>query len=192
MEMKNSEICDANLIASYVDGELEDGERAFFEQHLDSCSACRAELLEHRLFMCELDAAMSERVDVRVPKDFSRIVAARAESDMSGVRSFAERRKALGFCMILALVAFALLGTAARSSIVSGWRGVAAGFLGAAGFLWTTLYDTAAGVTVISRLLSRKFIVETGSFGLLIVLLALAVLLLSRLISNYHRTGATE
>ncbi len=192
MATKNREVCETNLIASYVDGELEDDARVLFEQHIDSCNDCRTVLNEHRLFICELDAAMTERLDVAVPKDFSRIVAARAESDMSGVRSFSERRKALGFCMILALVAFAMLGTAARNSIFVGGRGVAASVFGAAGFLWTACYNAAASVTVISRVLSRKFIVESGSFGLLIVLLALAVVLLSRLISNYHRTGVTE
>jgi hypothetical protein len=40
--------------------------------------------------------------------------------------------------------------------------------------------------------LSRKLILETGSLIPLIVLLVLAILVLSRLISDYHRTGATE
>jgi hypothetical protein len=63
---------------------------------------------------------------------------------------------------------------------------------GAAGFLWTAFYDAAVSVTVISRVVSRKVFFESGNFGVLLVLLALAVLLLSRLISNYHRTGAIE
>jgi len=45
---------------------------------------------------------------------------------------------------------------------------------------------------VISRVLGRKFIVETGNVTVAIVLLALGVLLLSRLISNYHRAGTIE
>jgi hypothetical protein len=40
--------------------------------------------------------------------------------------------------------------------------------------------------------LSRKLIVETGSLIPLLVLLGVAILILSRLISDYHRTGATE
>jgi hypothetical protein len=111
---------------------------------------------------------------------------------MSGVRSFSEHRKALSFCLILALIAFALIGTPARASIVTVGRILAGKFFGAASFFWTALYDMAASVTVISRILSRKFFLESGSFGLLVVLLALAVVLLSRLISNYHRTGATD
>jgi anti-sigma factor RsiW len=192
MVTKSKEVCATNLIAAYIDGELEDNARVLFEQHVEDCGDCRAELKAHQRFICELDAAMTESMDVVMPDDFSRVVAARAESDMSGVRSFAERRKALNICVMLALVAFALLGTAARNSVVSVGRILAGRFFGAASFLWTAFYDAAASVTVISRVLSRKFVVESGRLGLLLVLLALAVVLLSRLISNYHRAGATE
>jgi anti-sigma factor RsiW len=192
MVTKSKDVCAVDLIPAYIDGELEDEARVVFEQHIDSCNDCRAELTAHRLFICELDAAMTQNVDVTIPVDFSRVVAARAESDMSGVRSFSEHRKALSFCLILALIAFALIGTPARTSIVTVGRILAGKFFGAASFFWTALYDMAASVTVISRLLSRKFFLESGSFGLLVVLLALAVVLLSRLISNYHRTGATD
>ena len=192
MREMSKEACDSSVIPAYIDGELEDGPRILFEEHVEECSSCRAELQAHRLFMCELDAVMAQRLDVEVPANFSRVVAARAESDMSGVRSFAERRKALSFCMILALVAFALLSTSARDSIVHVASRLTGSVFGVVSFLWTAFYDAAASVTVIFRVLSRKFVVESGSLGLLIVLLALALLLLSRLISNYHRTGAIE
>jgi predicted anti-sigma-YlaC factor YlaD len=192
MVTKSKDVCAVNLILAYIDGELEDDARVLFEQHVEVCGDCRAELTAHRLFICELDAAMTQSLDVAMPDDFSRIVAARAESDMSGVRSFAEHRKALSICAILAFVAFALLGTASRTSIVTVGRILAGKVFGAAGFLWTTFYDAAASVTVISRVVSRKVFFESGNFGVLLVLLALAVLLLSRLISNYHRTGAIE
>ena len=188
----SKEVCNSSVIAAYIDGELEDGPRILFEEHIERCSPCRAELQAHRLFMCELDAVMAQRMDLEVPANFSRVVAARAESDMSGVRSFAERRKALSFCLILALLAFALLSTSARESIFHFAGRLTGGFFGVVSFLWTAFYDAAASVTVIFRVLSRKLVVESGSLGLLIVLLALALLLLSRLISNYHRTGAIE
>ena len=116
MVTKSKDVCAVNLIPAYIDGELEDDARVLFEQHVEVCGDCRAELTAHRLFICELDAAMTQSLDVAMPDDFSRIVAARAESDMSGVRSFAEHRKALSICAILAFVAFALLGTAARTA----------------------------------------------------------------------------
>lgn len=192
MGAMSKEVCNSSIIAAYIDGELEDGPRILFEEHVETCSRCRAELQAHRLFMCELDAVMTQRMDVEVPANFSRVVAARAESDMRGVRSFAERRKALSFCVILALVAFALLSTSARDSIVHFASRLSGSVFGVVSFLWTAFYDAAASVTVIFRVLSRRLVVESGSLGLFIVLLALALLLLSRLISNYHRTGAIE
>ena len=64
--------------------------------------------------------------------------------------------------------------------------------VGLVSFVATAVYDTAAGLVVISRVVSRKFIIETGSLWPMLVLLAFGVLILSRLISNYHRSGATE
>ena len=52
--------------------------------------------------------------------------------------------------------------------------------------------SAGAAVAVIFGGLSRKLIVETGSLVPVLVLLGVAVLVLSRLISNYHRTRATE
>ena len=60
------------------------------------------------------------------------------------------------------------------------------------GFLSGVVYDAGAAVAVIFGVLRRKLIVETGSLIPLLVRLVVAVLILSRLISNYHRTRATE
>jgi anti-sigma factor RsiW len=171
-------ICDRSLVGAYVDGELDADLTSLFEDHLESCADCRFELRAHRFFICELDAAMAGRNEVPVPADFSRMVATRATTDMRGVRSRSENRKALTICMILALGGFAEKFVATVFGLVS--------------FVATAVYDTAAGLVVISRVVSRKFIIETGSLWPMLVLLAFGVLILSRLISNYHRSGATE
>jgi len=185
-------ICERNLIAAYVDGELDENLTKLFEDHLEGCAPCRAELRAHRLFVCELDAALTDSGAIPVPAEFSRMVAARASTDMRGVRNRSEHRKALGISMVLALGAFALLGATARDSVFL----VAGKFLATcfrvAGFVSTAVYETLAGLAVIFRVLSRKVIVESGSLGPVLVLLAVAILILSRLISHYHRTGATE
>jgi anti-sigma factor RsiW len=185
-------ICERNLIAAYVDGELEQDVTLLFEEHLESCAPCRAELRAHRLFVCELDAALTESADIPVPAGFSRMVAARASSDMRGVRTRSENRKALGICMILALAGFALVGATARDAIFMVAGKFVTTFLRVAGVVSVAVYDLVAALAVIFRVLSRKIIVESGSLGPVLVLLAVAILLLSRLISNYHRTSATE
>lgn len=189
---RQEKICERNLIAAYVDGELEADVTALFEDHLESCTPCRNELRAHRLFVCELDAALTDTGEIPVPAEFSRMVAARASSDMRGVRTRSEHRKALSICFVLALGGFALLGATARDAIFMIAGKFVSTFLGVAGFIWTVIYDTVAGLAVIFRVLSRKIIVESGSLGPVLIVLALAIIILSRLIAHYHRASATE
>lgn len=192
--MPNSQekVCERNLFAAYVDGELDTDLTLLFEDHLEGCVECRAELRAHRLLVCELDAAMLESAEIPVPDNFSRMVAARAASDMRGVRTRSENRKALTICMVLAFVGFALLGAAARNSVFMIAERFVATVFGLVSFLATTAYDAVFGFAVVFRVLSKKVIIESGSLGLLVGVLALAILILSRLISKYHRTRATE
>jgi len=191
MTTVQEKFCESNLIAAYVDGELAEDLSQRFEEHLQSCEPCRVELRLHRLFVCELDATLTE-TEVPVPRDFSRIIATRATSDMRGVRTRAEHRKALGICMILALIGFALLGATARETVFVVVGRFVTTVIGLIGFAATAVYETVAGLAVISRVLSRKIIVESGSLGPMIVVLAVAIVLLTRLLSKYHRTSATE
>jgi anti-sigma factor RsiW len=185
-------LCDQRLIPAYIDGELDDAAQSLFRQHIDSCSECRDELRIHQQFICALDSVFVNDVEVSVPKDFSRIIAARAVSDMSGVRTAAENRKALLICLVLSVTGFALIGATTRQMSFGVIRGLITKILGVAEFAWATFYNSVLSVAVISRVISRKFIIETGNLRLVIVLFAFAVLLLSRLITNYHRTGAVE
>ena len=184
--------CERNLIAAYVDGELDSDLTLQLEDHLQTCNSCRSELRAHQLFVCELDAAFADDVEIPVPANFTRMVAARASSDMSGVRTRSENRKALSICLILALAGFALVGATTRDAIFTLGEKFVTTFFGVAGFVSTAVYDTVAGFAVIFRVVSRKVIIESGSLGPVLVLLALAIVVLSRMISKYHRTGATE
>ena len=191
MTTAQEKFCETTLIAAYVDGELDEDLELRFEEHVQSCEPCRVELRLHRLFICELDATLTE-TEMPMPRDFSRIIATRATTDMRGVRTRAENRKALGICMILALIGFALLGATARETIFLVAGKFVTTVIGLVGFAATAVYETVAGLAVISRVLSRKIIVESGSLGPMIVVLAVAIVLLTRLLSKYHRTSATE
>ena len=136
-----------------------------FEDHLQACASCRAELRAHQLFVCELDAVLTDSLEIPVPANFSRMVAARASSDMSGVRTRSENRKALSICVILALAGFALLGATARDAIFMLGEEVSCDFLGRRWFCVDCVYDTVAGLAVIFRVVSRKVIIESGSVG---------------------------
>lgn len=185
-------ICERNLIAAYIDGELDARLEQLFEEHLESCAPCRAELRAHRLFVCELDAALNQSDEMPVPVDFSRRVAVRATTDMRGVRTRSENRKALTICMALALGGFALAGATARSTIFLVGGKLMGQFVALVTFIASTIYDAVVGLTIVAGILSRKFINETGALWPMLVLVPFGLLILARMIFNYHRTGATE
>jgi anti-sigma factor RsiW len=185
--------CKTENIAAYIDGDLEPALRSGLEEHIKQCAHCAAELREQQRFMCELDSALASPFDLAVPANFARVVAVHAESDMRGARDAGERKRALRFCIILALAAFALLGFASSKAVLLNLRSVAGKVVGALTLFAQTVFDAAAGLIVLSRVLSRGLIADSrlaGVVGLLLVVLAVGVL--SLLISRYHRTRLIE
>lgn len=185
--MKQRQECQRERTAAYLEGDLDVSSGALFEEHADGCPICSAELNAQRLFICELDSALAETPNLPLPQNFAQIVATRAESDMRGVRDGIEHRRALRFCVILALVAFALLGGAASKALYFHSWEIVSKAVGVFDLLWSTVRDAAVGLTVISRVLSGGLIPESSFAGLAALMLALAVVLLSLLISSYHR-----
>lgn len=187
MDIRNQS-CHSEKIAAYLDGHLDASANSNFEEHLETCRPCRAELNAQRQFMYELDSALAGAADLPIPKDFARIVSARAESDMRGVRTGGERRRALLVCLALGSASFALLGATAGKLVFLSGRLLANKVLGILNLLWTALNDSLIGLTIISRVISRVFLPESPVFSLAaLVLLALAVASLSHLIISYHR-----
>jgi hypothetical protein len=178
--------CQTDLIADYVDGDLDSAARLAFEKHLRECAFCENELRLQRLFMCELDSALASSADLTVPRDFARVVAAQAESDMSGARSGEEHRIALRFCLILAAASFALLGVATSKSVLFSAQLIGSKIVGVVTLLGKALYDAGVGFTVIVRVASMALLPDAFSVLVLLILL-LAILLLTLLISSYHR-----
>jgi hypothetical protein len=186
-------ICETENIAAYIEGDLEPALLTVLEEHLKECVHCASELRDQRLFMCELDSALASPFDLEVPANFARVVAVHAKSDMRGMRDTSERARALRFCIILGLAAFALLGFASSKAVLLSIRSFAGKVLGVLGFFVEAIFNAAAGFTVVSRVVSRGFVSDSrlaGLAGLLLVVLAIVVL--SRLITRYHRTRLIE
>jgi anti-sigma factor RsiW len=186
-------ICESENIAAYIDGDLEPALRSALEEHIKSCVKCAAELQAQRLFMCELDSALANPLDLAEPANIAQVVAVNAESDMRGVRDRAEHKKALRYCIVLSLGAFALLGFAASKAIILNVRSVAGKVFGVLGFFAKTASDATAGFSVVSRVVSRGVIPDSRLAGLAgLLLVFLAVVLLTFLLSRYHRTRVIE
>ena len=184
--------CRTEDAAAYLDGELDGAASQTFEAHLKTCARCATELRMQRQLLCTLDFAFSER-SFELPRNFSRVVAAHAESDLRGMRKKSERRRALQLCALLALLAFALLGAASRALVFQ----PAQSFLRIAGSLLDlvgrALYDAGTGAVVIVRVVGRALILAPHGLGLILVLpFVIALALLPRLIVNYHRAQVIE
>jgi hypothetical protein len=189
----NSHLCKTEDIIALIDGDLEPAARLAAEEHVKSCESCASELQAQRQFMCELDSVLASPFELTVPNDFARVVAVRAESDMRGVRQRDEHKRALRFCIILGLVAFALLGVTSSKALIFSAQSIAAKTVGVLELLAKATYDVASGFTIISRMLGGGLVADSRVGGLTaLVLVALAVGLLSLLISRYHRARLTE
>ncbi len=189
----NERICPAEDVAAYLDGELSSASEEAFERHLAECADCTTELRQQRQLLCTLEAAFTPSSQFDLPQDFTRVVAAHAESDMRGVRNKSEQRRALQLCVLLALAAFALLGATSRAVVFQPLGRFAQVIVRISDLLWQTMYDAAIGVVVILRMLGRAVVVSPYGLGLFLTLTFLiAVTLLPRLIANYHRKEIIE
>ncbi|HEV2883749.1 MAG TPA: zf-HC2 domain-containing protein [Pyrinomonadaceae bacterium] len=189
----NFHICEPERIAAYIEGDLDAAGRLSLEEHIHTCSRCTSELQEQRVFMCELDSALADPFEIDVPANFAQVVAVRAESDMRGLRNRKEHARAFRFCIVLALAAVALLGATSRNTVIASARSIARMIVGIAELLGKAIYDAAAGIGVILRVLSGGFIADSRLAGLTaLVFVTLAIGLLFLLISRYHRARFVE
>ncbi|HEY1402527.1 MAG TPA: zf-HC2 domain-containing protein [Pyrinomonadaceae bacterium] len=176
-------------VAAYLDGELDAAASARFEQHTKICEPCATALSEQRRLLCVLDVALGDaQWQIQLPANFTEVVKARAQSDMSSVRHRSERKRAVVVCLGLVALSFALLGWQAWEELFAPLRAVAG--------VAATMFDMAAnaageaasGVALTLRVLGGQMLEEpgAGSVGTYIIF-AVAVALLFRLIVSYHR-----
>lgn len=185
--------CQLEDVAAYVDGELTGAALENFEAHLRSCGACVDELRTQRQLLCTLDVAFNDSRSFELPREFSRVVTARAESDLSGVRRKLERRRAFKLCAALALTSFALMGAAAQGLVIDPLRSVfrVANIL--LDFAVRGSIDVAETFGVFIRVFTRAIFSAPHGIGVLfLIALLFSILLLPFLIARYHRAQIVE
>jgi len=175
-------------VAAYLDGELDGATGARFEQHTKVCASCATALREQRRLLCVLDAAFGDaQKHIQLPANFTEVVKARAQSDMSSVRHRSERKRAFVVSAGLAALSFALLGWQAWDELFAPLRAVAGVAETMLDMAANAIAEAAAGVALMLGVLGGQMLEEPGaaSLGLYIVF---AVALLFWLIGRYHRT----
>ena len=185
--------CQLEDVAAYLDGELSEAGANRFEDHLRSGLDCATELRAQRQLLCTLDVAFNGGRSFQLPHDFTRIVTARAENDLSGMRNKHERRRALKLCAVLALVSFALLGAATRTVVfdpLSTLFRISRTLLQLA---WQAGSEMVMSVTVLVRVIVRAVLLEQNGLGLLmLVAFLIAISVLPFLLVKYHRAQTIE
>jgi len=182
----------ADSAAPYLDGELTAAESSAFESHLKSCGACSSALSEQRRLLGLIDAALTgSQKAVVLPKDFARVVTARAQSDMTPVRGASEKRLAALLVLSLAAAAFVLIGAGGWKELLTPAAAVARGLAAAAEMALHSVGEAAAGAALLLRGVGGFFMQarpDGATRFVALAALACAVLLLLRLITKYHRT----
>src|SRR5215212_7632710 len=92
----------------YLDGELPLDSETAFESHAADCADCRVEVKLHRNLAAGIEELAHE--EIKLPDNFSKVVAANAESQVSGLRKRNERRVTFAILAGLAVLTFGLLG----------------------------------------------------------------------------------
>jgi anti-sigma factor RsiW len=185
--------CQLEDVAAYLDGELSEAGANRFEDHLRSCLDCATELRAQRQLLCTLDIAFNGNRSFQLPHDFTRIVTARAESDLSGMRNKHERRRALKLCAVLALVSFALLGAAARTVVFDPLSTVFRISRTLLQLAWQAGSEMVISATVLMRVIVRAVLLDQHGLGLLMLLaLLVAISVLPFLLVKYHRAQTIE
>ena len=181
-------------VAAYLDGELDAASSGAFEAHAKECDICAAALREQRRLLCLLDNAFDETFErkVALPPDFTRVVKARAQTDMSGVRERRERTISLKICVGLACAIFALLGAPSLEALAPA-ADAARAAAGVVGVSAGVAADAGSGALVIARGVGSRLVADSQSHALLQWLLVGVVLaLLLVLIGRYHRARAND
>lgn len=186
-------ICPREEIAAYLDGELNGVALEQFEAHVAGCSECSSELRSQRQLLCTLDAAFGSLSRIKLPENFTRVVATHAEHNLRWLREKSERRRALQLCALLTVTAFALLGAASGALVLQPARNslrIGARLLEV---LAQALLEAAEGFAIVARMIGRAAVVSPYGFGALIAFVFIgSIFLLPRLIASYHRTQIIE
>ncbi|HEX5701737.1 MAG TPA: anti-sigma factor [Pyrinomonadaceae bacterium] len=189
----DKDICPREEIAAYLDGELSGVALETFEAHLNECSDCAGELRSQRQLLCTLDAAFSSSLRIKLPENFTRVVATHAEHNLRGLREKSERRRALQLCAMLAVTAFALLGAASGALVLQPARNSLRIVARLLEVLSQAVLEAAEGFAIIGRMIGQAAVASPYGIGALIAFVFIgSVFLLPRLIASYHRTQIIE
>lgn len=177
--------CPSVDICAYIDGELSPQREIELEQHFAGCPVCTEELNIQKKILFAISSSLENEPEIELPKNFTKVIVANAESRVSGLRRPKERYNAVFICCGLFL--FCLFASGADASRFFAttfdlFEKVAA--VGA--FAAHVAYDFGIGAVIILRSISSQFL-SNSIFSLIVPgMVAISLFILSRLILLYR------
>jgi anti-sigma factor RsiW len=165
-------LCPSDEISAYIDGELTPQRELELDLHFASCRACNLQLNDLKQFLRGLDDTLRLEGDLELPKDFTKVVVANAESSVSGLRRPRERFNAVFICVGLSLFVLFALGAQAETLLDQ----IAA----VGGFFGHLIYSFFIGLAIIVRSVASQSDFGPSAAALLAVLFAGFSLYVSR------------
>ena len=179
--------CPRTEIAAYVDGELNPREEFDLEMHFADCQICVAVLNEQKKMLNALDFALEDRDEFELPKNFTKVIVANAESNVQGLRCPRERNRALFVCAALCLLGVFGLG-AETSKTFATFGALTEQFLAVGGFFVHLIHDITVATTVIFRSLCLQFVFKSAVSAIALgVCFVVSLVIFSRLLLKQRR-----
>ncbi len=186
---QNDNICPREEVFAYIDCELSAEDELAMESHLARCAVCRDELNSQKKVSTTLEILLEEESrNIELPKDFTKVVTAKAESNVSGLRQRKERSHALLICAILFFLILVGVGAEVKA-VYSATGEFGDQFASVFGFVFRVVYDLGIGVSVVLKSLGHRIVFSSiASLVLLVVVFVSISLSLSRLVLRYSRS----
>ncbi len=183
-----TENCQRGEIGAYLDGELEPREELLLEMHIATCADCLTELNLQKQLLRALDISFDRQTEIELPKDFAKIVAARAQSGVCGLRSKEERFRALFLCAALFLIVLIVFGAEIKNEW-SNFSQLGEQLSALVGFTTHFVFNLAIGTAVVLRSLGEQFVFRSEiSFAVVASGFMLSAVMLSRLIFRFNHS----
>lgn len=181
--------CPREDITAYIDGELAPRAELDLEMHMAGCAICAEELNQQKTFLTALNFTLEKENEVELPKDFTKIIVANAESRVSGLRRSNELFNAIFICGALFL--FVLFGLGSETggvfNNVESFSEQAFAVIGFAGHIF---YNFIIGTVLILKSLSSQLVFDsTPTFLLLGGVFLCSLIAFSRLMLRFNRAS---
>lgn len=181
------EVCPRTEIAAYLDGELAPADEFRLDHHFANCKKCLDELNAQKKMLSALDFAFDNDEEIKLPKNFAKVVATTAESEVRGLRSKKERFRALYLCSALFLIVIIGLG-AETEKVFFAFGKFGEQIWTIAEFVFHLIYNLTIGLSVVARSLSQQIVFNSNLPVFIIAAgLMFSIFTLSRFCLRYNR-----